>query len=879
MHVFKSFIPKANRETFLFLIFTGLFLVFSSYKLTFAYGITFSFSSIFLFLIFRLIGLPKAVFIGLIGLFFVQHSLYGIGYGCISIVELLFVGAFFYKGRKAKMFYVDALFWFTIGLLGVLVLNWKPLTGNALYFKVSKDVINGCFNVLMADMLLAYVPFYKILKVNKNNVSFHQFLSHITFISILFPFFLNVAANTGNVQNYIVKDAERQGSNSIHRMEKDILLWNKDDSHKLYDPFQASHINETVEENKEQDYDIIVTDFQNKVIASSVKGIKTGREYDWQHRYEWKKLSDSFYEALPKDQTKVMPIMKWRSGFYVFTKKIDALSMNMTIQFPISQYQDKIYDNFLDQLKYSILFAVLLVILVQVVSRIFINNLKQLTVATTGLPQKLFNLEKVVLPQSYVSELRLLTQNLKMMAEKIKELFRESNDMNKKLTEQTEKLKESEDQLHQLAFFDVLTGLPNRLHFQAFVKNLIKDPSTKQAAIIFIDINQFKQINDTLGHDAGDALLQLIANKLGGLQNDHREVFRLSGDEFVIVQCVREEGLYHTLEQILQAFSSSFPVRGHMFYITASIGVSIYPEDGKDLDTLVKCADIAMYISKEKGGNRVQFFNESMRNKFHERLLVENALRSAVDKGCFELYYQPKTKMDKVTSMEALLRWRDPQLGFVSPATFIPIAEEIGLILQIDEWSLIQACKQNKEWQDEGLLQVPISVNISAKHFQQDSLIPLIEKALVVSDMEPKYLKLEITESVFIKDPLQVAEVIYKLKKLGVHISIDDFGTGYSSMYQLLQLPFDEIKIDRQFVTDIHQDKKKALLVYSILDIAHGLHLNVVAEGVESVMERDLLLQMGCDEIQGYLFSPPVSKDAMREFLVKTDEELVRLTD
>lgn len=875
MRAFKPFLSRWKREPFLFLVFTGLFLVFSSYKLTFAYGITFSFSSIFLFLIFRLIGLPSAVFAGIIGLFFVQHSFYGFGYGCLSIIELLFVGAFFYKGRRAKMFYVDALFWFTFGLIGVLFLNWKPLTGNALYFKVSKDIINGCFNVLMADMLLAYVPFYKILKVNKNNVSFHQFLSHITFISILFPFFLNIATNSTNVHDYIVKDSERQAANSVNRMEKSVVLWYKDDLHKLYDPSPASRLNETIKENKEQEYDIIITDFDHKVIATSLHGIKVDQKYDWQQQYEWKKLSNNFYEALPKETTKVMPIMKWGLGIYVYSKKIDALSMNMMIQFPISRYQEKIYENFLDQLKYSILFAILLVILVQVVSRIFINNLKQLTIATTGLPQKLINLEKVVWPQSYVAELRLLTQNLKMMAEKIKELFQESNDMNRKLTEQTEKLKESEDQLHHLAFFDVLTGLPNRLHFQAFVKNLIKNPSTKRVAIIFIDINQFKQINDTLGHDAGDALLQLIAKKLRGLQNDHREVFRLSGDEFVIVQNVGGDGLQHSLEQILDAFSSSFPVQGHMFYVTASIGVSIYPEDGKDLDTLVKCADIAMYISKEKGGNRVQFFNESMRNKFHEHLLVENALRTAVDKGGFELYYQPKTKMDKVTSMEALLRWRDPQLGFVSPATFIPIAEEIGLILQIDEWSLLQACRQNKKWQDEGLLHVPISVNISAKHFQQDSLIPLIKKALDLSGMESKYLKLEITESVFIKDPMQVADVIYKLKKLGVHISIDDFGTGYSSMYQLLQLPFDEIKIDRQFITDIHQDEKKALLVNSVLDIAHGLHLNVVAEGVESVMERDLLLQMGCDEIQGYLFSPPVNQEEMRKFLAKTDEELV----
>lgn len=251
-------------------------------------------------------------------------------------------------------------------------------------------------------------------------------------------------------------------------------------------------------------------------------------------------------------------------------------------------------------------------------------------------------------------------------------------------------------------------------------------------------------------------------------------------------------------------------------------------------------------------------------------------MREAADKGAFELYYQPKTKSGKVSSLEALLRWHDPVLGIVSPSTFIPIAEEIGLIFQIDEWSLIQACKQNKKWHDEGLLRVPISANLSAKHFQQDHLIALIEKALNESGMDPEFLKLEITESVFIKDPKHVAEVIYKLKSLGVLISIDDFGKGYSSLYQLLQLPIDEIKIDRQFIKDIDQSDKKTLLVDSILDIAHGLRLNVVAEGVETENERDLLVQMGCDELQGYLFSPPISKTEIVKFLCTKDKSLTK---
>jgi diguanylate cyclase (GGDEF)-like protein len=877
LYMFNNIIKRCKGEILLFIVLLGLVLFSSSYSLTFVYGITFSFTSIFMFLVLRLFGLPSAILTGLLALLFVPHHFTCIAYSVISLIEVMFVGVFFYKGRKAKMFFVDALFWLTIGMAVIFFVNRTLLSGHALYFQICKDIINGCFNVLMADILLAYLPFYKLLKINKNNVSIHQFLSHITLISILIPFFLNVSTNAWNVQKFIAKDTQRQAKNSVNRIEKVILLWKKEDLHKLSlnDRVQLRKLNGLVERNKSQEYEIIIANNRNKVITSSTNKVPAQKEYDWHHTYKINQISKDFYEALLKGQNNVLPIIRWRSGKYIYVKNIDVLSMKIMIQFPIAQYQERIYSNFLNQLKFSLLFALCIVILVQVVSRIFMNNLKQLTIATTGLPQKLIKLEKVEWPQSYVSELRLLTLNLKKMADKLKELFQESNDMNRKLTDQTNKLKDSEDQLHQLAFFDALTDLPNRLHFQAFVRNLIKSNATKQVAIIFIDINQFKQINDTLGHDAGDALLQLIGNRLKTLHDDKREIFRLGGDEFVIVQCVENQEISSTIEQILIGFSTTFPIQGQSLYITASVGISMYPEDGKELDTLVKCADIAMYISKEKGGNVAQFFNESMRDKFQERLIIENALRAVVDKGGFELFYQPKTKSNMVTSMEALLRWHDPVLGFVSPSAFIPIAEEIGLILQIDEWSLIQACKQNKKWHDEGLQRVPISVNISAKHFQQDYLIPLIEKALCESGMDPKYLKLEITESVFIKNPIHVTDVIHQLKGLGVLISIDDFGTGYSSMYQLLQLPFDEIKIDRQFIIDIDQDGKKALLVKSILDIAHGLHLNVVAEGVETENERNLLVQMGCDEIQGYLFSPPVSKKEMEKFLCAMEGSFV----
>ncbi|MDZ5471360.1 EAL domain-containing protein [Bacillus sp. 31A1R] len=854
-------------ELFLLAILIGLVLFCSAYNLTFVYGITFTFTSVFLFLILRLYGLPLAILSGLSVFLVISYNYTNIAYSLIFLTELIFVGAFFTNRKKAKMFFVDALYWLTFGLFALITFHWNTLQGAPLYFEVSKVIINGLFNVLMADMLLAYFPFYHFIKkINKNSVSIHQFLSHLTFISILVPFFLSVAAGTWNAHEFNEEESIRKAKSTVNHLNKELERWNKDDLKHLHE--HVDELNDLVLRHRIEELDIIIIDENQRMMASTNEDMQIQQPFILDEIYELKSVSLDFLIAVPKDLEDEIFINQWSEGFYLYKSTNENLAISMIISFPISQYQMPIFNYFLDQLQLSLLFAVCLLILVQAVSRIFMRHLEQLTTSTTGLPQKLSKLETITWPQAHVSELRLLTQNLMKMADKLKELFRESNEMNEKLQKQTNKLRESEDQLHHLAYYDILTNLPNRLHFQEYVKNLIETEKNGKLAIIFIDLNQFKQINDTLGHDAGDELLQMAANRLSLLHDDKTEIFRLGGDEFVIVNHVENRTeVEGTINKILEEFQTPFPIHGQSLYITSSVGVSMYPNDGKDLNTLVKSADIAMYISKENGGNVAQFFDDSMRNRFKERLVIENALRAVVDRGGFALYYQPKTQSGIVTSMEALLRWHDPELGSISPATFIPIAEEIGLILPIDEWALVEACKQNKKWQEEGLLRVPVSVNLSAKHFQQDYLSCLIEKALNISGLDPKYLKLEITESVFIKNPAHVAQVIEKIKRLGVLISIDDFGKGYSSLYQLLQLPIDEIKIDRQFISNIDQNERKALLVKSILEIAKGLSLNVVAEGIETEEEKMLVEQIGAHELQGYFFSPPVSHKEMMNLL------------
>lgn len=861
MVYFRNIMTKYNRDIFLLLILLGLFVIATICKFNFVYGITLTCSSVFLFLILRIFGLPAAILAGIMTLFVLPWEYNYLATTAISLLEITIVGLFFLNGRKAKMFYVDALFWFLIGSFALFFIYKNSLSGTALYFEICKDIINSLVNVLIADMLLAYFPFYKLLKtnrINKNNVSIHQFLSHITLFSILVPFFITVTTNTLHTYESISKDLADKARVSVERIEKEIHSLSQA---KSTDPIALDTI---ISKNKFEEYDIVIENSEG-ILVSTRKESLLGT-IQLKQNYQMNRISENLFEVLPISNEGTHPINRWAKGQYSYIEKIDQFTI--LFHYSIENYQNQIFKISMDNLKYISFIIFPMVLLLLMVNRMLMSNLKVLTIVTTGLPQKLRNLEINEWPQSSIYELQVLGKNLRKMADKISELFQESTKMNHLLSEQTEMLKESEEQLHCLAFYDGLTTLPNRHFFYKYVNELIESDPLQRLAIMFLDLNQFKQINDTLGHDTGDKLLQQTANKLKTLKNESREVFRLGGDEFVIVsQINQKEEVSSTVDSIIQLFSDYFVIQGCTLYITASVGVSFYPDDGKDLNTLVKFADIAMYISKEKGGNIVQFFDESMKDKFQEQLFIENALRAVVDKGGFELYYQPKTLLGQITSMEALLRWKDPVIGYVSPAVFIPIAEEMGLIAQIDEWSLHEACRQNKQWQDEEALFVPISVNLSAKHFQQDYLLSMVKRALDDSGLDAKYLKLEITESVFIRNHHHVADVINRLKEIGVQISIDDFGKGYSSLYQLLNLPIDEIKIDRQFIRDIHENYKQALLVRSILDMAHGLKLNVVAEGVETNNENEFLLQMGCDEIQGYLFSPPVSKEEMLSLL------------
>jgi diguanylate cyclase (GGDEF)-like protein/PAS domain S-box-containing protein len=433
--------------------------------------------------------------------------------------------------------------------------------------------------------------------------------------------------------------------------------------------------------------------------------------------------------------------------------------------------------------------------------------------------------------------------------------------------------KAAEERIQYLAYHDGLTSLPNRSMFSQLLNHGISRAHryNKKMAVLFIDLDRFKNINDTLGHEAGDLLLQQVGTRLKDSLRQSDTVARLGGDEFVVLlEEVGERQVVATIaHKLLSSIIKPFNMLGQEFRVTASIGISTYPDDGQDEQTLMKNADIAMYRAKEEGKNNFQFHSEQMDTHSFERLALESSLRRALERNEFELHYQAKMDLrtGQMTGMEALVRWAHPDLGMVSPAQFIPLAEETGLIVPIGKWVLRTACLQNKAWQDEGLPPLSVAVNLSARQFTDENLLPDIAAILNESGMDPGFLELEITESMVMHRVDKAVQILTELKKIGIRLAIDDFGTGYSSLSNLKRFPIDTIKVDRSFIRDIPGDAEDKALTKAIIAMGQTLSLTVTAEGVETQEQVDFLRQHSCNEFQGYYFNKPVPAEHFAQLM------------
>jgi diguanylate cyclase (GGDEF)-like protein len=431
-------------------------------------------------------------------------------------------------------------------------------------------------------------------------------------------------------------------------------------------------------------------------------------------------------------------------------------------------------------------------------------------------------------------------------------------------------------QLEHQANYDALTGLPNRSLLHDRLRQAVYSQREKRAiAVVFMDLDHFKFVNDSLGHSTGDLLLKAMAERLRSVLREGDTVGRVGGDEFVLIlnDQSNEEIIYRAMQRISATVSEPITIDGKELHCSCSAGISIYPQDGRDVDTLLKNADAAMYRAKEHGRSNFQFYTSEMNERVNERLALENALRRALERQELILHYQQKVslKSGQIVGAEALVRWLHPEWGLVRPARFIPLAEETGLIVSIGEWVLREACRQSREWMDAGLHPGVVSVNLSVRQFRQEGLVRTVSRILEETRLNPAQLEMELTESMVMGNVDQAIAVLQGLKQLGVALSVDDFGTGYSSLSYLKDLPIDTLKIDRSFVRDIGagDEADDGVLAQAIISLGHALHLKVIAEGVETDAQLRFLRRNGCDEAQGFFYGEPVAPGEHARLLEK----------
>lgn len=436
-------------------------------------------------------------------------------------------------------------------------------------------------------------------------------------------------------------------------------------------------------------------------------------------------------------------------------------------------------------------------------------------------------------------------------------------------------VKQRTAELNHLTFHDALTDLPNRVLFEDRLTQALSlaQRNGHPLAMLFLSLDRYRKVNDTLGHALGYKLLQEVATRLKQCAREGETVSRFEGDEFALLltQTGGTGDIVEVIHHIQKALRLPFMIESHELFMTLSIGISLYPDDGIDAQALLKNAGVALYRAKEHGGNSYQFYTADMNSKAMKRLSLENNLRRAVERQEFEVYYQPKVEINtrQIVGMEALVRWQHPEMGIIFPSEFIPLAEDTGLIVPLGEWVLRAACLQIKEWEEEGFASLTMAVNLSARQFQQQNLSQAVVRVLQETGMNPHHLELELTESSIMRNAESAVKTLNELKAMGVKISVDDFGTGYSSLGYLKRLPIDMLKIDKSFVHDVTTNPDDAALVMAIVTLAHNLRLRVIAEGVETEEQLSFLHLLRCDEWQGYLYSKPLPATAFRELLLK----------
>lgn len=724
-------------------------------------------------------------------------------------------------------------------------------------------------SALAADMIVSHTPIRSWLASSSERpgYAFNRIVLHLTLVATSLPFFIFILIRGCQEENKVLDQAIENLDTQVSVVNRDLSAWTDSDYRSLRHNgiLQLEELKQDMLTNAGSRIPTKLVLLDSKFNALSVVGLDSsviGQSFDWKLGGEIRVRSPSDSVWVPA-QDYFYPSEAWRYAYLVRETSVGDYKHAVFLM-PFSPYMQETIGSYILHIRLLFVFVAATMMLTLLLNRFFFRSLTRLARATIDFPDKIALDRTIDWPKSGISEIRVLTDNFRSVAEHLADNFRQ--------------LAQSEARLFQLAYYDSLTDLPNRLNMK---ERLAKELEAAELSgweeylsVLFIDLDRFKHINDTLGHIAGDCLLRLTAERLTQVQSERAFIARISGDEFVVLLKHSEPNDAARLsERILDGFGDPYILQGHSLYVTPSIGIATAPLDGRDIDTLMKNADSAMYSAKEHGGKGYAIYSEAASTKLSESMWLENSLRHAILNRQFELYYQPK--VDSVTgdiaSAEALIRWHHPDRGLVGPSEFIAVAEDTGLIIPLGGWILREACAHYVKWRQAGLAPQRIAVNLSARQFHDPRLVDTICEILDDTGMTARELELEITESYIFKNEAYVVNVLEQLREMGVYISIDDFGTGYSSLSQLQRFPVQAIKIDRSFISEMNAGQGAELIVKAVIELAHGMNMRVVAEGVETDKEASLLRRYECDELQGYLFGKPMSAASFEDFLSGTN--------
>ena len=753
-----------------------------------------------------------------------------------------------------------AIYWLLIGIPVHYMMNADAgvLSQETLFFAYTMTS-GGLCNALVAELIANYLPpgiFGRGRLPNNRPLRFSQALIHITISAMLGSSILFIVSGGQSFQQTIMREINSKADMASQSIKSAIKLMPPSDQRgiRLHGYLEQAKVQRLLHNIlASEPYEAVLVMPDGERLLHTAVGTNPLPEWlavsNWQGYFSERKMwSPTMDSVSGMEQSGA----KWKRMSFIYPVSLG--SFDLYVRVPLDTYRHEVYSVYNAQMMSCLYVTAIVALFALVIYRFLVSGIRRLAVVSEGIPDKVKAGIAPEWPQSKLEEINSLVGNFRVVTEKLGSMFMESREQ---------------------AYYDMLTGLPNRRHFnEHLLSTLDGTPQEQDVHVVFIDLDRFKHINDTLGHAVGDLLLQQVAYRLTRTVGDRAFVARLGGDEFVLISVRGRSIVRDVADELLDIMELPFQIGDEELYVTLSMGISSSTISGKDAETIVKNADFAMYEAKGSGGCGYRFYSPPDTD-LSKQMRMEFELRKAVDRQQLQLYYMPiyDKSEERLVSVEALLRWFHPEYGFVSPASFIPIAESCGLLKPIGEWVAREACRQLKDWLDRGYAPVPVAINLSPTQIQLHGIVGFLEKLLEETDTPPALLEVEITEEVFAKQPERVFAELHRLKRQGMKVWIDDFGTGYSSLGLLNRMPVDGFKIDRTFVKGLHEDSDKRSIVETMMLLSRSRNWLVVAEGVETEGESRALSEVGCRLQQGYHYGQAVpASDIVGWFSQRTHE-------